>query len=274
MLFHQRIFLGHLSLTRALGPQLLRASTSAPVAILDFEDLPLINRNNFFLLARADAYFKRELPVDRWRLFMKTGHPNMPTTRFRGQQRYADWLKKIHPISIGLPLSQFDMLPADPVAKSVDVFFSGRVEQSSSIRTGGMAELLALKKMGVVVDISDRPLPPAEFYDRCARAHLTWSPEGYGWDCFRHYEAPVCRSVPVINYPTIERYSPFVAGEHAFFYNVEPGGLTRAILSALQDKPGLSRMAEAGRRHVLAHHSPMGISRYVVETTLGLRARA
>lgn len=272
VLFHRRIFSGHLSYVSALGPQFLRANTRAPVAILDLEDIPLINHNNFFLLKQSDVYFKRELPVDRWRLFMKTGHRDLPTARFRRQQPYADWIKKIRPISIGLPLSNMNFLPKASMGKTVDVFFSGRVEQSSSIRTCGMEELLALKKSGLAVDIPDRPLPPAEYYQRCARAHITWSPEGYGWDCFRHYEAPACWSVPVINYPTIERYSPFVAGEHAFFYSPEPGGLTGAIQAALADKPNLARMAEAGRRHVLAHHSPASIARHVVETTLGLRA--
>lgn len=274
MLFHRRIMSGHFSLARALGPQLLRAKTLAPVAILDREDIPVINRNNFFLLDGCDVYFKRELPADRWRLFFKTGHANLPTPRFRGQPRYARWLEKVHPVSLGPHPARFHLLPVDPVEKTVDVFFSGRIEQSSSIRVRGMTELAALKEQGVVVDIPGQHLPPDEFYRRCARAHLTWSPEGLGWDCFRHYEAPVCRSVPVINHPGIERYAPLIAGEHAFFYDVEPGGLTRAILAALADKPALARMAEAGRRHVLAHHSPSAIARHVVETTLGLRARA
>jgi glycosyltransferase involved in cell wall biosynthesis len=188
-------------------------------------------------------------------------------------QPYAGWIEKIHPISIGLPLKRMDLLPKEPVAKTADIFFSGRIAQSSSIRPRGLAELLALKEQGVAVDISDRPLPPAEFYQRCAGAHLTWSPEGYGWDCFRHYEAPACRSVPVINTPTIERYSPLIAEEHVLFYSPEPGGLTRAVVAALADKPRLARMAEAGRNHVLAHHSPGAIARHVVETTLGLSAK-
>jgi hypothetical protein len=268
MLFHRRVFAGHISAVRTLGPQFLRMSTGARVAIFDQEDIPFINRNNFFLLERCHAYFKRELPADRWRLFNKTAHSNLPSARFRGKPRYLKWIEKIHPISLGLPLGRVAMLPGEPVEKTTDVFFAGKVERSSSIRPRGLAELLALRDRGLMVDISEHPLPPEEFYRRCASARIVWSPEGYGWDCFRHYEAAACRAVPMINCPTIERYEPLTAGVHALFYDVEPGGLTKAVLAALSDKPLLSRLAEAARRHVLAHHTPSAIAHHVVQTAL------
>jgi hypothetical protein len=136
------------------------------------------------------------------------------------------------------------------------------------MRERGIGELTALRAQGLVVDIPEQPLPRAEFYRRCAAAWLTWSPEGYGWDCFRHYEALACRSVPVANYPTIERHRPLLAGEHAFYYGVEPGGLTDVVQAALRDKARLLRMAEAGRTHVLTHHTPDAIARHIVATTL------
>jgi hypothetical protein len=264
-IFSRRALQGRLPLLRAFAPQLLRWRGRAPIVVLDHEDLPLINRNNLFLLDRCRLYFKRELPVDRWRVFLKTAHPNLPTARFRKNPRNLARLAKLRPLSIGLPLGPKAPAEAD-LEKQADVFFAGRVEGSSSLRAQGLAELTALRTRGVTVDIPEQPLPREAFYRRCASAWLVWSPEGYGWDCFRHYEALACGSVPVINAPSIERYAPLAAGEHALYYDVEPGGLTRTILEALADKPGLKDIARRGREHVLAHHTPSAIARYVVET--------
>src|SRR5262249_50017700 len=253
-LFDRRALRRSSSFLRAMGPQLLRWRLAAPIAILDHEDLPVINRNNFFLLDRCRIYFKRELPPDRWRLFLKTGHANLPTPRFREAARYQARVAKLRPISLGVPLSAPTPFPFEPTEKSIDIFFAGRIEGSSFSRRKGFSELLALREQhGIVVEISER-LPQAEFYRRCARAWLTWSPEGLGWDCFRHYEAAMCGSVPLINQPTIERHRPLLQGMHAIYYDVDEGGLTRAVLAALADKPRLEAMARAARAHVLEHH--------------------
>jgi hypothetical protein len=60
-----------------------------------------------------------------------------------------------------------------------------------------------------------------------------------------------------------------IHGEHAIFYDVEPGGLTRTIIAALADKARLADMARAGRAHVLAYHTPRAIAVHVIETVLG-----
>ncbi|MBI3436794.1 MAG: glycosyltransferase family 1 protein [Proteobacteria bacterium] len=275
--FDRRLTQGRFPLVRAFGPQMLRMRARAPIAIVDQEDIPVINQNNFFLLDRSTLYFKRELPVDRWRVFLKTGHPNLPTPRFRRLPHYDKAIAKLRPLSMGLPLWHWHLLPAHFAEKTTDVFFAGRVLDSSFVRQRGLSEILALRDRNIIVDIPDRALSPQEFYARCARAWLTWSPEGFGWECFRHYEAPACGSVPVINLPGIERHRPLCDGSHAFFYCVEPGGLTRTIVAALADKERLRAMAGAARDHVLAHHTPTALAAHVVEETLaaaGGQARA
>jgi hypothetical protein len=267
-LFDRRVLHRSRSFLRAMGPQVLRWRLAAPIAILDHEDLPVINRNNFFLLDRCRVYFKRELPPDRWRLFLKTGHPNLPTPRFREVARYQARIAKLRPISLGLPLSAPTPFPFEHTEKSVDIFFAGKIEGSSFLRPRGMSELLALREQhGIVIDISER-LPQAEFYRRCARAWLTWSPEGLGWDCFRHYETAMCGSVPLINQPTIERHRPLLQGTHAIYYDVDEGGLTRAVVAALADKPRLEAMGRAARAHVLAHHTPAALAQHIVRTSI------
>jgi hypothetical protein len=270
--FSRRFLQGRSPLIRAIGPELARWRGKAPVVVIDHEDLPVINRSNLPLLDRSVLWFKRELPPDHWRVFSKTAHPQLPTPRFRSAARHLAWVKKLRPLSLGLPMNTEDLLPLAPRTKTADVFFSGRIDGSSTLRERGLIELEALAARGVVVDRPSAPLPRPEFYARCAAARLVWSPEGLGWDCFRHYEALACGSVPLINLPTIDRHAPLIGGEHAIYYDPEPGGLTAAILAALADPPALDRMAAAGQAHVMANHTPTAVARYVVETARELGA--
>ncbi len=267
-LFTRRLLQGRSRFSAPYAAQLLRQRNLAPIAVLDTEDFPGIKPDRFFLLSRCHTYFKRELPPDRWRLFMGTAHPDLPTRRFRGQQKFREWIGKIRPLSIGLPAPLHGSLPMTSEDKTADVFFVGDVERSSSVRGAGVAELLALRDAGIRVDIPEQRLPLDAFYKRASRAWLTWSPEGLGWDCFRHYEALACGSVPVINQPSIDRYRPLVEGEHAFYYNPAPGHLSATIRAALADKNRLRKMAAAGQAHVMAHHTLDALARHVVEMTL------
>ena len=266
-LFNRRFFRHGLPIASSWGPQFLRGQVAAPIAVVDLEDLPVINRCNLFLLDRSLVYFKRELPTDHWKVFLKTGHHGVPTPRYRRVRRNRARIDKLLPISLGLPHEALANLPT-PQEKSVDIFFAGRIDDSASLRRRGLEELRALTERGVTLDIPEASLPMAEFNRRAAAARLVWSPEGFGWDCFRHYEAAICGSVPLISNPAIERYQPLRDGEHAFYYDVEPGGLTRAVLTALSDRPRLAAMALAAKAHVEAHQTPGAIVDYLLKTTL------
>jgi hypothetical protein len=273
-IFSRKMLQGRSPLLRAAAPELLRWRGRAPVVVVDHEDLPVINRSNLFLLDRCSLYFKRELPVDHWRVFMKTAHANLPTPRFRGRARQAARIAKLRPISLGLPTASRGRLPPPAQPKTADVFFAGRIEGSSSLRAQGLAELRSLAGEGVVLDIPPEPLPLDEFYRRCASAWLVWSPEGFGWDCFRHYEAAACGSVALINQPTIERHQPLIGGEHALYYDPEPGGLARGVRSALADRSALARIAAAGQAQALAHHTVEALARHMVESVRAVSAPA
>lgn len=275
-LFRRSVLHGSLPLARALAPQLLRGRVAAPVVVLDFDDPAVVDRGNAFLLDRAVAYFKRELPADHWQAFTGTLHWRVPTARFRRGATNRRRMEKLRPLSLGVPLEVFARpLPAviPEAEKTADVFFAGRVKDSSTVRENGLDELLALRAEGVVVDIPDAPLPLDAYLARLARARLVWTPEGYGWQCFRLYESALCGSVPLANRPSIERHAPLLDGEHALYYDVEPGGLARAVRTALADRPRLARIAEAGRARVLGHHTPPAIARHVVDTALRLAGR-
>jgi hypothetical protein len=266
----RRLLEGRSPLFTALAPELLRRRLSAPLVVIDHDDLPVIARDNLFLLDRCALWFKRELPADHWRVFTKTAHENLPTPRFRLQPRHLAWVDRLRPISLGLPTGAA-LLPFSPVEKRADVFFAGRITGSSTLRTRGIAELRALAGQGLVLDIPEAPLPREEFYRRCAAAWLVWSPEGLGWDCFRHYEAAACGAVPLINHSPLDRHAPLLHGEHALYYDAEPGGLTRAVTAGLADKPALGRIAAAGQAHVMTNHTPAALARYVVGSSPPLK---
>jgi hypothetical protein len=273
ILFSRRALSGNASISRPFGLQMLRQRQLPPIAVVDLEDSPSINRCDRYLLDRCRLYFKRELPVDGWRVFANTMTPRLPTLRFRSNRANLARLAKLRPVSLGIPPGIEAMLPDGPQDKTADVFFAGD-PRGLPARENGLAELTRLRAQGVVVDVPDRRLDRQEFYRRCAGARMVWSPEGYGWDCFRHYEAAACGSVPLINYPPILRYQPLQDGTHCLYYAPEPGGLGSAILGALQDKERLAAMAESAREHAIRFHSREVIGRHIVDSCLSPKGRS
>jgi glycosyltransferase involved in cell wall biosynthesis len=154
--------------------------------------------------------------------------------------------------------------------KTVDLFFSGNVAENSWVRRSGMAELEELARRGMKIDVTNERLPPEEFRRRLARAWLAWSPSGFSWECFRTSEAAQCLAVPVLNYPTVELHRPLTDGRHVIYYNPEPGGLVRAVETALRDTEKLKQMAVAAREHVLRHHTPRALVDHVIESGLAV----
>jgi hypothetical protein len=257
------------TLLRGGAPLLLALPRQVPLLVLDTEDSPGIERHNFGLLERCRLYFKRELPADLWRAFYKTGHPRLPTPRLRRSRRWRARIAKLRPISLGLPADSEALLPAAPPEKTVDLFFAGTLEANSTVRERGREALAALAASGVTVDLATERLPRAEFLARMGRAWLTWSPEGLGWDCFRHYEAAACWSVPLLNPPPLLRHAPLLAGEHCLHYEIEGDGFARAAGAALQDKARLARIAAAGRAHVLRYHTQAALCAHMLQSCLG-----
>lgn len=275
-LFRRSVLRGSLPIFRAMGQQLLRGKVHAPIAVLDFDDAAVIDRANAFLLDRATVYFKRELPPDHWQAFTGTFHWRVPTSRFRDSPPNRERTAKLAPIALGIEIGAEQQPTARPVSaseKTADVFFAGKVRNSSTVRERGILELDALRGKGYIIDVPTEPISKEEYFARCARSWIVWSPEGYGWQCFRTWEAALCGSVPLMNNPTIEQHRPLIEGEHTLYYPVEPGGLTQAVTSALANKDRLSAMGAVARSFVLTHHTRQALARHIVETTLLQRSR-
>lgn len=249
---------------------------NVPLAVVDIDDSFALRRHTFFLLERATLVFKRELPIDHWQMFFGSAHADLPTTRIRRRARLKRFLAKVRPATIGLWHESLPGIPEDrPPEKTVDVFFAGQVEPSSTVRREGIAQLRALAARGYVIDVVEDRLPYDEFVARLGRAWLAWSPEGFGWQCYRHYEAPLAWTVPLMNLPRIVRSHPLEEGVHALHYEVEGDGLTRAVEAALADKPRLLKIAAAAREHVRAHHTFKALcARVIAETRAAFRRDA
>jgi Glycosyl transferases group 1 len=79
-------------------------------------------------------------------------------------------------------------------------------------------------------------------------------------------------SVPVINFPTIQRFAPLIHGVHCFYYAVEGDDLFQIIRAALTAKYRLKEMAAAAREHVLTHHTPNRVGDYILAESMSVRS--
>jgi hypothetical protein len=253
------------SLSHKIVTLLLGDAMTTPLAVLDMEDTDAIDPRNLFLFDRCKAYFKREMPSDPVSL-LRLADFTTESAVF-GTSRFAErLLAKLRPISLGLSRVRIAAAPAVIAEKTTDIFFAGSVK-GRPVREQGLPYLRSLASKGIRVEES-RGFPLEEYMRRCACAWLVWSPEGLGRDCFRHYEAPLCHSVPIINRAPVNRYRPLVEGVHCFYYDPFGDDLARVILNGLRDKPRLLTMAQAGHEHVLEHHTHEALCRYIMEKVL------
>ena len=208
-------------------------------------------------------YFKRELPIDRDKLVTN------PSARQKGV--LARNLSKLRPISIGLAPWRIADLPDPLPEKTTDIFYSGTF--NLEIRSRGAEQLDRLAQEGIRVDLSRERLDRKEYLRRTAQAYLVWSPEGLGWQCFRHLEVSAAASVPVINHSAIEQVKPLQQDRHCLHYHPDGDDLLQVIRAALTDKQRLQKMGQAARHHVLTNHMHANSVAYILSTALsaGLR---
>jgi hypothetical protein len=256
---------------RGLGTYLFR-SAGIPLIVLDYNDTLSVPVPGLPLLDRSVAYFKRELPLDPAKALFNVAPRFRTHKRVMASTFYERNRTKFRPISAGVPEETTRLAKDLNPEKTVDVFFAGS-PTNSEIRRRGFEELKTLSERGYVIDISNGGLSKRDYLDRCARSWLTWSPEGYGWECLRHYEASLCGSVAILSTPGIARYAPLEDGIHSHIYSDRPGGLVDAVEAALSQKPALKLMAESAKRHVLAHHTHARICEHIVATSLDLILR-
>jgi hypothetical protein len=247
-----------------------RRSRSAKLVVLDFDDELTLDHRDARLLEQCHLYFKRELAQNPWTNLLRAQPRLGEYQAMMRNPRFKRMVEKFRPISLGVPEAQLTDIQlnsdpgSQPVEKRYDIFFSGTTDHST-VREIGLQWLRKLKEEGYVVYLPEGGLPRQKFNEALSASWLVWSPEGSGWDCFRHYEVCLAGSVPVINFPTIRRHAPLLDGIHCFYYGIEGDDLLQKIKAALGDKARLSAMAQAGRKHVLQHHTQERLGEYVLE---------
>jgi len=229
---------------RACCALLSRLVGSSRHVIVDLGDNSRLCETTIRLFPRNALYFKRELDLDR---IAETQVPD-----------------KVRPLPLFVPNENRS---SPQRKKDIDIFFAGSL--CNWIRMEAVEAVRNLSERGFRVVIPSAHLPYAEFMAALARSWLVLSPEGYGWDCYRHYEACLAGSVPVINKPRYRRRLYLADGVHCFYYDADRDSLAERLLALLADKGRLLRMAEAGRQHVLANHTRSAVARYILNEAFG-----
>ena len=82
---------------------LLRRACRVPIVLLDFEDEDVLHPAHRRLAVRAQRIFKRELPVDRWRLARGTVSRASDDARLRRDPDARAIVAALRPLPLGLP---------------------------------------------------------------------------------------------------------------------------------------------------------------------------
>jgi hypothetical protein len=223
-----------------IGALLDRLVGTTPNIIVDIRDESVLCETTRRLFPRHVRYFKREL-----------------------DEHQTDRDPRIRPLPLFLPDST--QIPMSR-RKSIDVFFAGTV--CNRVRADALAAARTLASRGFRVHIPDTPLAYASYMSVMADSWLVLSPEGFGWDCYRHYEACLANSVPVINRPRASRSLYLEDGRHCLYYDAEEPDLPSVLIQALADREKLTRMAQSGRCHVLANHTREAVAQYMLRDSL------
>ena len=242
------------------------SNIGCPLVGIDMEDRPVVDNRWFQIWEHSVCFFKRELPLNPCNALLYTTAKTEDNANVLNSAKYQRWLKKLRPISLGIEPALCQQYAGYEIAKKTDVFFACGLQNRPN-RQAGIAQLERLQAEGYAIDIARDKLSRDEFLRRCAQAHIVWSPEGFGWDCFRHYEAALVGSVALMMSPTIHRYAPLVDNEHAIYYCIEGDHLAVRVRQALQSRPRLVYMGQAARQHVLQWHTHEALSRYVIDET-------
>ena len=236
---------------------------SVPIVMIDQADSTITGAQNFIFFPKTTCFFKRELPQNSWNTFLHTSRRNEDLVNIQRQSKFQKALRQLRPFPLGVHRA-LEFSEIRPEQKTSDIFYIGN-DSRSSVRQAGIKILERLRDQGLRVDISSQRLDVEEFRRRLSSSWLAWSPEGMGWECFRHHEAVICGTVPVINYPTIQRYRPFIQNRHALYYGCEGDDLSQVIHEALKEKARLLEMVAAARDHLQRGYTAEAVLRYIGE---------
>ncbi len=140
-----------------------------PIVGMDFHDEAELSPTAVAILDRCRVFFKREWTNDPSRMLPKSSSRLL-------REMFDRNVHKLRPISVGLCAERQANLPTSFEDKTHDVFYAGT--PSSALRIAEYPLLDELRRRGWSVDVPTERLTQAEFFRRCQRSRLVWSPEG------------------------------------------------------------------------------------------------
>jgi hypothetical protein len=208
--------------------------------IIDINDTTQICDRTTKIFPHYEVYFKRELDFS----LRDANYPQLRTK----------------PISLFLP----DERPKiETISKDIDVFFAGTI--CNDVRRKAVDELQSLHDSGFSIYFPKEKLSYQEYIKNLSRSWIVLSPEGHGWDCYRHYESGFAGSVPLINYPSYRREIFLKEGVHCIYYDSRKESVADKVRVLLQNKADLLRIGAEARRHILRYHTRAGVARSILE---------
>ncbi|MES2709534.1 MAG: glycosyltransferase [Verrucomicrobiota bacterium] len=259
---------GPFTLSSLLG--LLKAG-GVPVAGVDFSDRPIVDNSRFPILEAAEFYFKRELPLNPANAFLYTSDKAEDTGNIARIPFFIRNMHKQLPAHLGIRDAHFEKLGKYSGPRDTDIIFAGSV-RNRPLRETGMKVLHRLKAEGFRVIATDQKFSKDEYYALVARSRLCWSPEGFGFDCYRTYEAAALGCAPVLKTPPIHQSHPYLHGESALYYRHESVDLYDVLKTALTGGRPLEEMGRAARIHTERHHCSSRVVDYMMRELTGPRS--
>jgi len=234
---------------------------------IDRSDRPIVDNARFPILAASCLFFKRELPLNPANAFLYTSDKTEDTGNIHRIPFFAHNLLKLRPLSLGIADRRLKELQRDygNAPKEIDVIFAGSTRNRPS-RQIGLRVLERLRDEGYQVVASEEKFPRKRYYDLLSRSLICWSPEGFGFDCYRTYEAAALGAAPLLKHPPILQYQPFEEGKNGLYYRHEAADLYDRLKAALEDRERLRAMGERAREHVERRLCGSRISDDLVET--------
>lgn len=248
------------------------AEARVPIVVYEDDDCQELGIKNWPLLDRCTVLFKLCVPANTFHCFLYQNRRTESVWNLFPKPIFTEWGRKIEPICSGFEVPEYAEECLAP-EKKTDVFFSGGVDYSVP-RREGLEILLKLRDEGVKVDIPEERLDHRGFLRRMSEAWMTLAPEGASPNSFRFYEAPMVKTVPLINHIGHRRHHPHRDGEHCLYYHVEGDDLAHKIRWALKHKDRLREIADKGHDFVLAHHQGHQLADHMIERGLELARQA
>lgn len=236
-----------------------------PIIVVDDKDNQYIWPIDFPLLLNCSLYFKRELPFDRFLSFI------FLYLKLDNRQK-VNLAKKLKPMWISYDsdvVATFtdinDTIPYHE--RDIDISHLCNL-YSGYNRIKILPFLDNLEKDYKIVTTKDGKLDTEAYFKLIKRSKISLSLEGRGWDCNKHYELMLCRTLLFVTRPIIQLAYELVDGENCVFIDNSLNDFERLAKYYLENPELSEKIANNGYELAVNHLSNTKLAEYVINTTM------